>query len=248
MKPIDIINVAGLLMDGKNDGIEDELRLRVQPRSLKTIAPVPLGSAMEHPEHAIQRAVQMIQETIHELEGEFGESRVVLIGRSYGAFIALLAAVRMDFQKILKAVLIEGPLHPNVVVHPPALLPPLMTCGVHYKARPDLAREAVDRVKVLGAQRIVMIQGCVEDSVVPVDSQVIPGNFEVLEMTEKAIRGNAFVHGQRGVVAKLPAYLGGRMDGMKKLFPEGYRNHLFWSEEKMRTVQEIIAKVAESLD
>lgn len=219
MRPIDIINVAGLLMDGKKDGLEKELREKVEPRFLRTIAPTPLSSAMEHPDRAIERAVRMIEEAVRDIEKQFGEPKVLLVGRSYGAFIALLAAVRMNFHNILKAILIEGPLHPDISVTSPNLLPPLMACGVHYKTRPSLAREAVDRLRELDASHLVFVQGGGEDGVVPIAAQVLPGGFEII---------------------KLPPHIGGRDGGMKNLLPAGYRNHLFWSREKMEMIRRII--------
>lgn len=240
MRSIDIINVAGLLMDGKKDGIEKELREKVEPRFLRTIAPTPIGSAMEHPDHAIERAVLMIREAMRDIEQQFGEPKILLIGRSYGAFIAFLAAIRINFQKILKAILIEGPLHPDVSVTPPNLLPPLMACGIHYRVRPTLAREAIDRLRELGTSHLVVVQGGREDGVVPTAAQVIPGDFETIELLNDHFSNIHTGNGTRGLVMKLPPHIGGRDGGMKKLLPDGYRNHLFWSEEKMEMVRKII--------
>lgn len=241
MKSIDIINVAGLLMDGKKDGIGKELKGKVEPRFLRTIAPTPIGSVMEHPDYAVERAVCMIGEAIRDIEQQFGDPKVLLIGRSYGAFIALLAVIRINFRKILKTILIEGPLHPDVSVMPPSLLPPLIACGIHYKVRPALAREAIIRLRELGTSHLLIIQGGGEDSVVPTAAQVIPGDFEIIGPLNNNFPKIHTGNGTRGLVVKLPPHIGGRDDGMKKLLPDGYRNHLFWSNEKMEMVRKIIA-------
>ncbi len=239
MRSIDIINVAGLLIDGRNDGIEDAVRTIVQPRFIKTLAPTPPGSFHEHPNIAIERLIHMIDETVAEIQREFGESRVTLVGRSLGGLYALLAALRMQFRDIFRMVSLEAPLHPDVSVTPPTLLPPLMACGIHYKTRPTLAREAVNRLRELGTSRLLIVQGGSQDSVVPTAAQVIPGDFETIELS-----GDNFPvqtgNGTRGLVVKLPPHIGGCDDGMKKLLPPGYRNHLFWSDEKMETILRII--------
>lgn len=244
MRSIDIINVAGLLMNGKKDGIEKELTERVEPRFLRTIAPTPIDSVMENPIYAIERATLMIQEAIRDIEQQFGEPKILLVGRSYGAFIALLAAIRMNFRKISKAILIEGPLHPDIPVTPPNLIPPLMACGIHYKVRPTLAREAIGRLGELGTARLVIVQGGGEDGVVPTAAQVIPENFETIKLLNDNFQKIYTGNGTKGLVVQLPPHIGGSDGGMKKLLPVGYRNHLFWSEEKMRMIRRIIEDVA----
>lgn len=240
MKSIDIINVAGLLMDGEKDGIESELKERVEPRFIRTIAPTPISSAMEDPLRAIERAILMIQKAVQDIERQYGEAKVFLVGRSYGAFIALLAAVRMNFRKISRAILIEGPLHPDIPVTPPNLLPPLMACGIHYRVRPTLAREAIERLGRIGTSRLIIVQGGKEDGVVPTAAQVIPGDFETVELLNGHSPNIQAWNGTRGLVIKLPPHIGGCDGGMKKLFPNAYRNHLFWSKEKAQMIREII--------
>lgn len=227
-------------MDGEKDGIEKELREKVEPRFLRTIAPTPIGSVMEHPDRAIERAIFMIKEAMRDIEQQFGEPKVLLVGRSYGAFIALLAAIRINFRKILKTILIEGPLHPDVPVMPPGLLPPLMACGIHYKIRPTLAREAIDHLRELGTSHLVVVQGGGEDDVVPIAAQVIPGDFETIEFLNDNFAKTHTGDGTRGLVIKLPPHIRGSDGGLKKLLPNGYRNHLFWSDEKMEMVRKII--------
>lgn len=231
-------------MDGDKDGIEKELKEKVEPRFIKTIAPTPIGSVMENPVYAVERAILMIQEAVRDIEQQFGEPKVLLVGRSYGAFIALLAAIRINFRKILRAILIEGPLHPDISVTPPNLLPPLMACGIHYKVRPTLAREAIDRLGEVGTSRLVIVQGGKEDGVVPTAAQVIPDDFETIEFLNGHFSNIHTGNGTRGLVIKLPPHIGGSDGGMRKLLPDGYRNHLFWSKEKMQMIREIIENVA----
>lgn len=248
MESIDIINVAGLLMDGKDDGIEKELRETVKPRFLKTIAPTPISSVMEHPDHAVKRAIFMIREIMKDIERQFGEPRVLLIGRSYGAFIALTSAVRMNFCKIFKAILIEGPLHPDITVTPPNLLPPLMACGIHYRTRPALAQEAINRLKILGTSHLVVVQGGKEDGVVPTEAHVIPGDFETVDFQDDHLPDIFAKNGGRGLIVRLPPHIGGSRNGIKKILPDNYRNHLFWSDEKMGAIGNIVESAADVLD
>ncbi len=140
MENLNIINVAGLLMDGIDDGLEASMRERLKPDSIRTIAPTPFRSRREHPNDSIARAIGMIQQAMGERQREQEDAEFVLTGRSYGAFIALLAATRMRFENILRAILIEGPLHPEVLVEPPVLLPPLAFCTSHYTKGRDHSR------------------------------------------------------------------------------------------------------------
>lgn len=224
MKPVDIINVAGLLMDGKDDGIERAVREQLQPRFLRTIAPTPPGSMREDPRLSILRAVAMIREVIADIVRQFGQPNVMLVGQSLGGYTAPLAALEMNFVDISRVVSIEAPLHPEVTVEPPALLPRLMACGTHYQMRSENMRRAIERLHELDvAERLLIVQGGREDSVVPLEAQILPGNFETIQ---------------------LPAHIGGRSFGLKRPLPEGYRNHLFWSDEKMEMVVDIIGRAA----
>ncbi len=238
MKSLSIINVAGLLMDGKNDGLEAALRQRVTPDFLRTIAPTSLDSATKHPNEAIEHAIVMIRRAMQDVKESTGDPNIVLVGRSYGAFIALLASIRMNFQNITRVVLIEGPLHPDVLVAPPMLLPPLMICDSHYQMRPVLAREAVEHLSALGTSPLVIIQGQAQDDVVPIASQVIPGDFRIMNV-DRMFSSHHEIDHDRGSVVRLPRSIGGECHGMKRILPDGYRNHLFWSKEKMDMILDI---------
>ncbi|MBI5413303.1 hypothetical protein HZA42_03080 [Candidatus Peregrinibacteria bacterium] len=128
----------------------------------------------------------------------------------------------MEFKNILKVILVEGPLHPYITVRPPPLLPPLMLCGVHYESRPKLAGTAVHELVKLGmGERVTAVQGGCEDDVVPIAAQVLP-------------------HNHAGRVVTLPEHAVGLATGLKKALPQGYRNHLFWSEAKMNLVTDVV--------
>ncbi len=224
MKLIDVINIAGLMMNGGEDSMELAVRKIVQPRFITTLAPTPWSSANEHPDIALERLMGMIDTTLDAIEREFGTSHAILVGRSYGAFMALLAATRMEFRRIFRVVLLEGPLHPDVEVRPPFLLPPLRTCAVHYHARPALAREALKHLETLGTERLIIVQGTARDDVVPNAAQILPGRFN-------------------GRLVCLPTDIGHKSGGMKTLLPDGYRNHLFWSDAKMAMICDAIEEV-----
>lgn len=238
---IDIINVAGLLMNGQNDGLEKALHKRLTPRSIRTIAPTPLKAAMEHPDMAVARAISMIQQTIAEIEEQFGEAKIMLVGRSYGAFIALLAAIRMEFEKMLRVILVEGPLHPDVLVEPPKLILPLMLCGIHYEVRPQLAREAVEGLRRLGSSLVTIIQGGQQDDVVPLEAQLLPVDFQHVTLSGDDLSVLKTDDMERGAVITLPPHAIGVSEGLRRTLPQGYRNHLFWNEAKMDFVTQISA-------
>ncbi len=231
MRNIDVINVAGLLLDGKNDGLEAAIRHNLKPRSIITIAPTPPRSARENPNYSIERAMAMVKEITEDLRRGNPTAKVILIGRSYGGFIALLVACRMNFENILKVITIESPLHPEVAVGPPMLLPPLALCGPHYQHRASLAREAIEFLKQHGTERVLTIQTGREDGVVPPEAQILQ------DMSP-----------HKGLRVRLPSHLGHGDPGLLQMaLPPSYRNHLFWSEEKMKYIMSIINDVARPL-
>lgn len=210
------------MMDGTDDSLEAAIRKNLRPRSITTIAPTPPRAARENPEYCIEQAITMVKKIIDDLQRDNPSAKVILTGRSYGGFIALLVACRMDFENILKVITIESPLSPDATVGPPLLIPPLALCGPHYENRPTLAREAVTFLKRRGPLPLVMIQGSDEDNVVPLEAQFL----------------------MEGTRVPLPADLGSDSSGLKRALPASYRNHLFWSEAKMRCVMEIIKDAA----
>ena len=233
--PIDVINVSGLLMTGENDGIENALRENGKVRSIATIAPMPPESTRDHLEDAISRAVYKVRSIINKIEAQYESSNVALVGRSFGALVALMAAVRMDFEKIAKTVLCEGPLNPDVEVKPPLLIRPLMACDRYYDERPDAANEATDYLKESGTQRNIIIQGSALDKVIPTEAQVIPAVFRKTSPSE-----GYFDASDLGLIVKLPSDIGFQTTGVRKVLPDSYKNHLFWSDAKMKVVTDVI--------
>ncbi len=246
-------------MDGENDGIEKELREKVQPRYLKTVAPTPISSAMEHTSRAVERLVLMIRDVVRDIESQFDEPNLFIVGRSFAAYVAHLALIadnEFSLKKVSRAILIEGPLHPEVLVEPPKfpVLPPffpqlpflpLTACGAHYKLRPELAQEAANRLQELGTSHLVLVQGGCEDSIVPVEAQTLPGDFETIELSNDDLSRIHPANGQ-GIIVKLPPHIGGRSGGIRRIFPVGLRNHLFWSKAKMEMIRRIIERAADS--
>ena len=248
---VDIINVAGLLRTERHNGIEDAVLHRFQPHSFTTIAPTPPLLAAEDPERSIERAIGMVDEIIARLTRENPAGNppdVILFGHSYGAFIALLVACRMRFQNIMRIILDEGPLNPDVEVKPPPLFPPLAACYQHYRERPRLGREAVSTLRGLGTSRVLIVQGTREDSVVPNASQVLPGDYRKVQLqsgADTAWTDSADPSG--GLILQLPADIGGVPRGIKNPFPDSYSTHLLWSREKMDAITFIIEQEARAL-
>ena len=141
---LDIINVAGLMIGkGHGDGLERALRDQTYVRSVRTVYPTPPSKSMEDPEKSVERANGQVLIALEEIRKEFGDSNAVLIGRSYGGLMAPTVACHMGFKDILKSISIEAPLHPDVKVESPKLLPILAVCADHYKKRPAMAAETV---------------------------------------------------------------------------------------------------------
>ena len=70
------------------------------PKTCKVIQGAPLTRALWHPD-------RIIENTIREIRA-IGEN-IILFGHSYGAFIAMAAAVREKLNNILTFVAIDGP-------------------------------------------------------------------------------------------------------------------------------------------
>ena len=248
MENIDFINVAGLLMDGKNDSLENALRVKLHPHSITTIAPTPLHAARENPNRSIERAISMVKQAIERVQTANPTASVVLMGRSYGGFIALLAACRMNFGNISKIITIESHVNPDIDVVPPRLLPPLALCGPHYEHRASLAQEAVDFLNRHGTRHVVTIQAGDEDGVVPIAAQAIPGDFQIFMMEDDNIEILASNPHSKGIQIHLLPHLGSDDSGFKMALPQSYRNHLFWSREKMQCVTGSIEAVVSMHD
>ncbi len=240
---IDVISVTGLFVTTEYDGTGKTIKEGLNPRSIFTINPTPPDKVGEDPETIIAWTVAAIRQRIRELKDQFGEVRVVLVGHSYGALMAIMAASRMQFEDIVKVIVIEGPLNPDVEVSPPTLLPHLRLCGTHYKARPGLCREAEAVLGTLGTSKVVIIRNT-NDSVVPPEAQELAGDFQKVELhDEHDLTSLESLDNSRGVIVTLPPHIGGTSGGLKSVLPPGYRNHLFWSAEKKALINAIVAAV-----
>ena len=242
---LDVINVAGLMI-GKwhEDSLEKALRDQEYVRSVVTIYPTPASKSRENPEESIMRAIGQVDEEVTKIISEFGEGNIVLVGQSYGALMALMVACRTKFKNILKVVLMEGSLHPEVTVEPPRLLPVLAVCASHYQARPRIANEAVCSLKELGTDRVVIITNR-RDGVVSPEAQILPGNFQEIELDTENLDVFGKVDNTRGMIIRLPRHLGGKDTGLTSLLPKEYRDHLAWSDEKCKFIGEIIRVTTE---
>lgn len=244
---IDVINVAGLLIGPEQAALERSLMKMYRPRSLVTVAPTPppsplwkLWEANEDPETCIQRAVAQIEEQMTQIANQQDSPNIVLLGRSYGAFMALQAALRLKLENFLKIVLIEGPLHPEVDVDPAMLLPCLQFCRSHYAQRPALSQNAMDALAEQGTDRILII-GNSSDGVVPPAAMGLPRGFQPVDMESDDLGFMQRLDTRQGAHVVIPPGFGGvRRSGWKGVFPRGYQDHLFWSPEKLALITRLI--------
>lgn len=240
-KTIDIINVAGLMLDGSGDGIEAGLKERDGCRSLQTIAPTPPKKAREHPDESISRTMDWIQEAADQLKEDHGNANIILIGRSYGGFVALAAAVRLHFENILHVITFLAPLHPTENVSSPTLIP-LGICAQHYNHRPEIAQECVDYLQNNGTSKLTLVQGKSPDGIVPNAAQILPGDFHRVDLSERPIEDSDLARTDKGSIVTFQPHEGEK-GAFKKMLPQSYRNHLFWPPEKMDHAQNIIGTV-----
>lgn len=257
--PLAIINVAGLVMDGRGDRLERAMRDQLFPDSITTIAPTPPSAVREDPRASVDRTVEMVGDVMKVVRDELGSAtRVVLVGRSNGGLMALAAAVETSFDGIGAVVALEAPLHPDVSVRPPWKFLPLFACASHYKGRPDLARKACDYLLEKDAGKVVMVQGVAPDGIVPLEAQKLPGKFDIVQMhdldgdlpNDKFDR--TFSHWDssngRGLVVRLPSNAVGVRRGISRaILYQDCLNHIFWSPEKMGHVVNVVKRVCDRI-
>ena len=134
----DVIFVTGFGDKGVADTL-DQLKTGIKPVfdgwTFKQTAIVP-GAPY-------YRALQSPQKTASRVCGKIEKfactNNIILIGDSYGALLALVAACRRDFQNILGLILIDGPLDPAIDVRPKKIGHRLYQR--HYNGRKKLAEE-----------------------------------------------------------------------------------------------------------
>lgn len=235
MKPLDVIIAAGLLMDRELD-LEAIVNNHCNPRSVKVITPATLSkrTLRESIVEIVERAATEIVARINELRAEFGdEIEVTLMGRSFGGLVVLLAAIKLEFRNIRLTIPFEAPLHPEVPVVAPRMVPPLWLCRKHYSLRPTLAKEAQLELEKLGTGKVMIIKGGSPDQIVPEDAQGFPGDFRSMELsTDAPLPDFGMQSADNGLIVTLPAYPGKEVPGALGLLPQDYRTHLFWPDDK----------------
>ncbi len=154
VKNFDIAIVTGF-GDKGIDALENEFIEELQPHSSTIIASAPWHRALQHPETIIQR----VSEDVDALKSD----RLLLVGHSYGALIALVVACRKKMKNILGMILIDGPLNNERVV-PTRLAHRLFFR--HYDYRPQLAQECEESIARLKDLHILNVMTR-QDRVVP---------------------------------------------------------------------------------
>lgn len=238
MKNVDIINIGGLAKGGNDDALSRVIK-DLKPRSFNFIAPTPLTAAYEDPEKSYERAVLQIEESLERVTQEYREPRLLLVGRSYGGFIAAQYIVRNreKLRGLLGVVIIEAPLNSEVEVSPPAGFPLLQLYPKHYKARARLAVEIEQGFQDFDCSAVTIVKGGTEDAIVPLDAQSIDGDFQVI--TGDVYFENPANYTDQGRIILLPYNLGGSG------FPANYSTHILPSEPKLKYIGSIVAAVAQ---
>jgi len=185
-------------------GIEQlhrKLTADLQPSSSKVIESAPWNRALEHPNTVIQRVRKELS--------EIPEDEIVLIGHSYGALIALVAACRQRFLKLLKVVLIDGPLNAHVEVNPAKLAHRIFF--KHYENRKQVARECETLLSFDDPQYASKVVSIVteNDKIVPPSAKKLNGNFKNLILESDNKVDELEFPADRGVNITLPQWYGG---------------------------------------
>lgn len=240
-------------MGQNGDGIEAALLSHeIPPASVTTIAPTPPLKVREKPIVSIDRCFEEVNRAIKTITEKDEHARIILIGRSFGAFLGLLAAIRLKFERIAKVIMIEGPMNPNIEVTAPTALPMLRLCGKHYDERVDRALAAhteLNNPNVEYRKQLVMIQPQAADAVVPNQAHVLPGRYpRAAYDTDESSRTNIIQLAKNGgLVIQLPDTYIGKGTGLIAALPQNYQNHLEWSSNKMDAVVDSVFLISESL-
>lgn len=236
-----IINISGLMMDGKNDGLEKELRKNNIWGEIKTIAPTsPLLVMKENPRQAIESCIAMIEDTLKQNKENNTDAPTILIGRSYGGFMALQSQMRRKFEKVIACVMIESPINEKEEVTIPKnlLLKVLQAAKSHYRMRVELLKEIFEDDFYLNNSIFLAIAGGSEDSIVANKAQIPAFPHRVIDRNLPNLAGEKIEKGFNSII--LPANLLGKNEGKAKFFSQEERNHLFWPEEKISQIRQVI--------
>lgn len=123
----------------------------------------PVEKASEKPNILIDHIRSELRKRIQE---------VILMGHSYGALLALVAACREKLRGISNLILVDGPLHPNVEVKPVNGF--LKQFQMQYSSRVRLALECLETLPSLKTERVVTL-GTQNDRIVPGEAKSLPG-------------------------------------------------------------------------
>ncbi len=203
--------------------------------TLHTCSPTPIHRPNEEPEKAIARLAEEIEAIGNEIRTTFGrEPNFKIIGRSYGGFVALMAAVQLGFKDISSLVTVEAPLNPEEDVNVPIGFPPFHLCSKHYRGRVKLAEQGVDYVEREGGNGIVMIQSpkSEPDVFVPIDAQILPVDSNILQWPDNPALIRE-LSAEKPLVVKL-------QEGLGRKFIKSYRSHVLMTKAKRRALMEII--------
>jgi hypothetical protein len=117
-------------------------------------------------------------------------------------------------------------------------------CSNYYANREAIAREALSELDAESLSKIAIVQSSATDLIVPNSAQVLPVQSVIIDRAEDFDASLKLGSREnKSLVYRLPPDLTGRADGAKLLLPQAYRNHLFWSQEKMQSVVDFIRAI-----
>lgn len=153
------------------DELGRALKEKIDFRSLELIMNVPLLEAHKHPEVFILRLCEMLSNA----------DQKVLIGHSYGALLALIAACRLEFRNVSDLFLIDGPLRSDVEV---PSVKAFAEFTPHYEYRKTAARECETVLASIDHPRIIAM-GSRVDRIVPCGAKFLKGDqFGWIEVSD----------------------------------------------------------------
>lgn len=169
-KDYDLLLVAGFAENGEDHRVANLLNDRLAPRSVSTVAMAPLS-------HTGKTYEESIGETINSIRGE-----TLLVGHCAGALVALAAACRLEFAKILKLILIYGPINSEVEVN--AVFPLSLPFLHFYRERLDLLQGCEPILSRADKSRIVTI-GNQKDRIVPPAATKLSGDYQEIQLSDE---------------------------------------------------------------
>lgn len=137
--------------------------------SSKIIPTVPWYKAFK----STHKIIDDVSSDLDEVDGD-----VLLVGQSFGAFIAMLVAFRRQMERILKLILIDGPLASRVHIKPKKFAHKIFRR--HYNAREELARECEALLEEFSTDKLesIITIGAGVDKIVHPKAKLLVGEFE----------------------------------------------------------------------